>query len=880
MRRGRTRRGIASRMLLTTFIILVGAIAGLYVALPYVVQEFLPPWFARHGIRFSVDAVDHDILSTQLVLKGVHISRDRPLLTAREASVQADLKALLGGALRLKLLTLTGGELMVQKDPHGGWQVGGLALSASDTPLRTGIGRLEVRDFTVRYVGTWSEDLYLEKALLKDVHLDASGVPISFELDGVMGQGHVAATGRAWPTRDEPMVDAKLSLAQFPVESLGGAFAALGLPLRQGVLGADVRLRLVSAAGAGGRVADVEGEVQLSGVKGQTRQVLLRDGDLLWQGQGRIVLPVSGGPLAEQRLRGRVTAGHLAGELTLDARPGAGRPFQLQDASWEGRIAWGTAAEAVERLAVNGDAHVGRLAFADRTGRIIALEQVALWGVEQRSGEKLGVGRVQAQAAYGAGMAGGGGAASRVASLHPDTAEWHAGRLEAERLGLDDEGRIELASVDLEDVQLNPVGGARPGFVQHARLDRLEVNDGSLRASSVAFEGLKLEGRGPGREDAIEVDLGVLQDLSAPDPNRIQIGEARLSRVRTGLVRDPDGTWRGLLLPSPEEGAHLSLGLLRLAGTNRIEIVDFSLDPPYRVTLSPLDGWLANWDSLQPTDGGRFVVNTSVGEGGAIEASGHLGPTSGPLELALHAELSAVRLADLPKAVTAAIAGHTNTGRVAGQVDLDVGRDRWRALARLQLSALAATGSAARPALGFLTDERQGLRLDLRLAGRAHGQGLERLLAESFRRSAVTSIVDYYGSLGVTEAGAEAGLRKARLTLKPIGFVPGSASFDRDAASRLETLVDRMKHRPLTRVKVCALAVTKDFIRPSTEGGPTPVDLASKGKALAGLRDSFVRDHLTDRLGLSRIRLLPCEPAFHPSPEAEPRVELTLELVR
>ena len=57
-----TKGGAGTRLLTTIFYTVLAVLLVGYLALPYLVKQYLPSVFARHGLEFAVDSVKHDIL--------------------------------------------------------------------------------------------------------------------------------------------------------------------------------------------------------------------------------------------------------------------------------------------------------------------------------------------------------------------------------------------------------------------------------------------------------------------------------------------------------------------------------------------------------------------------------------------------------------------------------------------------------------------------------------------------------------------------------------------------------------------------------------------------------------------------------------------------
>jgi len=866
MTRGRPRRSGWGRGLGALLLLLLLLLVGAYVSLPFAIQRLLPDYLARRGILLSIDSVEHDLLAGELILHGVELERDGPALVAEQILLGLDLGGLARGKLALTGIELAGATLTVARGPGGAWRVAGLGLAEGrqGVPGVLALGRVELRDSVLRREG--GAELQLAQMALWDIPRRAAGGPLSFRLAGTAAAGQVSLEGQAWPWMDEPALEGRLKVSDMDLARFSNWARDRQLPLQEGTLEGDARLRVTAHRYGGGLVAELDGRIRLDRLAGEAgggRQ--LRGRGFGWQGQARLTVPGEG-PVTTWLL------GRLDAEaLTLQWPPaGSGEPatpIGMERLSWDGRLEWFSGPSAWDDLALDGDAEVARLSVGQGD---LVLERATLWGLKHSAGEPLSIGRVEA------------GGVHRGDKQAEEAAQWRARRLAGGEVRLGPGARLWALHVDMQDLRVNAADGHGVVVAKRVELQRLDYLEGKGRVASLAAEDVELAELG--RPGALTLGHALALDLILGPEGSVEVDEVRLRRLGASLVRDEAGAWALEGVDLVGSLPRVRLGVLDLGGASRLTVSDEHVVPPFRLEVASLEGRLAGWDSVVVAGGGRFSLRGDIGETGRIALSGRLGPAVGSARVALHGDFSGIDLSRLPSAVRPGISGN---GRLAGDVDLTLADRRWSLDADLRLGGLTteAGGQGLTPAVRFLSDERGSLRLALSVSGTEGGGNVPDALAGGVEGAFTEGVLGYYRSLGATPEAAERAAKLGELPLQPVRFVPGSGSFDRTAASFLEALADRMKHRPLTRVRVCAVAVHQDLARSAEGSGPSggaavdtdaASDRAWKGLALAGLRDGFVRDHLVKERGLGPNRLLACEPRFDEAREAGPRVELTL----
>ncbi len=872
MRRVRRRHPTGATWLGSGLALIAVLVASVYLSLPLLIQHLLPRWLDRQGVDLQVDAVEHDILGARVVLKGVRASHAVPVLSAEEIVLGLDLSRLLSAELRLDKADLLRGEVRVERKGDG-WRIAGLSLEQRHAAWARHLVRLDVADLVVRSDMPGLDGLRLESGYLERGSV-AAGEPVNIQVAGQLGEGSFLANGKAWPAPDAAALSGGITLQNAPLEKLLPRLPGTELTFQRLTADGEARVELLHSRRQGIR-AEVDGRLELRELHAEAAQGPLRAEGLVWTGVGELAMQA--GKLSSSSFQGRAEAERWEGRGAETGLPAI--PVLLEDGLWEGRIEWRSNGSPSASLSHVGDAELGRLMLAFGPAYVVDLEQVALWGLERRSGSALQLGRLQAGRVSGGKQPPDDGRLPGR-QLAPG---WRATGVAAGQMELDAGAVFRQRSIEAESLEWLKTPFERMARAGRARVESVQYANGRLSLQSLALHDLTLAGEDlSGGSQALRLEQALLLEVGLVPAKGLAVGESRLRGLRVAWTRDPQGESAAPVPGSPAlSWLPVTLGTVRLEGANHIEVHDHSSSPPYRLVLDDVQARLAGWHSHQPTDSGRFSLDTRVGESGSLSLDGRLGPLVGAAIVALHGEAERLPLRQLPPLIRAPFTGEEEAGVMAAWFDLDASAGQWSAYADLRLSGLETTG---RPVFDngrrLLQDERGQLRVELALDRRRDSDAGPSLMTAATTRGLSRAILDHYGSLGVADEAARAALQSGRLPLAPVTFRPGSSSFDRLTGSHLEAVADRLKRRPLTRLRVCAHATREDLQRTPGPGQsqPDPTLLAQKGLALAGLRDRYVREYLGRSLSQPEQRLLPCEPAFQVAPERGPRVELSVEV--
>ncbi len=879
MRRVRRTRSTGAKWFWSGMALVLFLIAGLYLSLPYLVQQLFPRWLESQGISLRMEEVQHDILAARVVLRGVSAGQEGSLLTAEEVVLALDLGGLFSADLRLDSLEFLRGEVAVRR-AEDRWWIAGLTLDRRLASWAGHVGRLAVVDVRVRSDVPGLGGLRIEQGNIQRGSVAAGGL-LNFRVAAELGDGRIAFSGEAWPVADDTALAGELTLQDLALERLLAGVLGPDVVLEEATADARVRVDVLIRPREAGIRGSVDGRLRVEELRAEISHRPSLGQGLVWRGEARFDME-----------QGRVSSASFQGRTEVErwempaGETDRGRtPLRLEDGGWEGRLEWSPRITTPAGMSLVGDVELGWLLLGYGEDRAVGLEQVFLWGVERGSGKALQVGRVQARRVVGGIRSGG----TPGLSMGLGSPRWRTAGLEMGLLELHEGSVLRQRFVEVTDLELLATAFDRAGGLGRARVEGLEYSDGQLSATSLALHDLELAANDlPEVDESLVLDQALFLDIAVVPSASLSVGESRLSGLRATAVRDAEGQWRLPVLGGPTRATgdlRVALGTFRLEGASRMVLVDPSSLPPYRLAMDELRVRLASWDSHRATDSGRFSLESRVGEGGRLTLNGRMGPLLGAAWIALHGEAIDLPLGLLPPGLLEPLGMSDQDGALAAWFDLRTTAGGWAAYADLQFSGLGlarARPSALDGGLRLLQDDRAELRLALELDGQADSALPRMVIERGAKRGIAAAILDYYGSLGVAPQGARSSLQTGRLSLAPVSFLAGSASFDREAASHLEAVADRLQHRPLTRLRVCAHAIPEDFQRATApeQMAPDPAVLKGKALALAGLRDRYVREHLTRRLGLPEKRLLPCAPAYQLASKGTPWVDLSLEVVR
>ena len=883
-------------------------LVGLHLAAPWLMRTQLQRALGAGQLSY-LGEVDLNLFSGLLAIDGLVLGPpQRPWLRLEEARLELDTGALLRGRLRVRRLDLARGYWRVRRRPDGGLDTGLPAApagqgQASVPPPRVDAARLA--RFRLIYedpaTGLPAQVIRLRSLSLEDLD-PAASTPASLHLRARWGAARLGFDGglRLAP---RPRLRGRLDLRQLPLRRV------LRLARRPLPLGGrlDARLDLRASPGAlrlAGRAAVGELAYRLARTSPQAAcDDAAACGRLRIDTLGLERLRLSLDPGDPGRPRLSAPSLSLSG---LHLQDGAYR-IDLDSAALQAldlhpdRAAWRVQGEALQArgLALSGEA--GDLAL-DR----LRLEAPALSLPREAdarpalSGGDLSLTGVRA---HQAGRALSLGRAAIQGAWRYQGGRWtQAGlRLDVQGLALDDPPRaltLEAGLARLDAGELDPARATARGGAQLTglrfqpqgaegeqlslaglSLEGLDWDGARLRLREAALDGLALR-RYPLRLARAELAAST---LSASD---WALGRLTLHDLRLGLSRDVDGHWQRPRLSAPAtSGAGAAdparprwrLAGLRLAGDNRVHLVDRHIQPPLDRELRIARLELGALDSGRPGQDTPLDLNLVLDRYSHLGLQARLRPFARPPAIEGHGTLSGLHL-PLVNGLVADQLGHRFVeGELSDRFKLRIARHRLHMRNHLELNDLEVDPIPGRkgPPLSLaaaLLEDRQGrITLDVPIDGDLsrpdfHVLGaLDPIIMKAVAGTAALAIQPLGSVILVGGLLADAALQ---VRFQPVGFQAGASRPRAGMEARLRALGKKLADRPKLRLRLCGVAVASD------RGGDKKDDAAAMLK-LAEQRAAWVRRVLLET-GVASGQLRACRPRIDDTADGRPRVEIRL----
>jgi|GEM_PF-6371705 len=811
------------------------------VLLPYGLQWGLTRWLVDRGAESAkVADVDFNPFTGRLVVEG--LSAERPQvgqLTFERVEARIDWWPLWKRRIHLQSLSLENSSFDLIVADDGALTVGPLvfppqAKKAESTKESWAFG---VEDIALKEIHVDYRGPFLERTLdVREFNTDAlvSWRPETlsrFKLQVALGEGFIRLEGQGRPFSKDRPLQTEVKIDAFALDWLAPLLQRRGFEGMAATLGGDVRVRFGLQEGLGGGPhLEIDGELQLNGIRGRSEALYLRDGSLAWQGllqwngEGRGDKPLVA-------LEGQA----VAGEVDLEFSSAKLR-WRQKELSVGGTLAHsGDPGFPGMKMEVEADAAGLRIDDLEREGRLLEAERIeipvlTMEGPDRISAEKLastGLKLLERSA-----PAKGAEDSSFIFSLR---------KLTAKGPRLDDLNRLAVSEISLDGLQ---------SLLVRRENGEMELN----RWLGKEKTGGETEGKEEqkGEKDkflfsAARVEVGeksrlVFEDRSvAPvfrhsfDPVSIKIDKldgGRPQQQSPIVIQARQGKYSSLELSGNIRPFADEVGM-SLAGTLKsLELPPFS---PYS----------------------RKFIGYRL-ESGQLNADLDWHLEKGQLNV--RSELLLAKLAVKP---------------VSGEEETD---EMTRRL-----------GMPLQSALSMLRDSDDNIELDLTVSGSPAdpsfqvGEVVMTVLVKAIKKG----VLSYYAPMGLSMlTGAAVPLGATfvagklfdlvtALRFEPLFFEPGEAKIEDDATDRLGKMAKLLKDRPGVRLVLCGKAAPPDFQEKGREKPSLSEEERARLLDLARKRSGAVKDYLIEQ-GIAADRLFICDPRIEQVKEARPRVEIAI----
>lgn len=493
-----------------------------------------------------------------------------------------------------------------------------------------------------------------------------------------------------------------------------------------------------------------------------------------------------------------------------------------------------------------------------------------------------------------------------------------AGDFTARGISLSDAavGRAQVAEITVAGLQIAP--------------DRA-LSLGSLSVTGIALNPAAQAQQEQEDETLLSVGSLMLEPFAMPAPDRLEIGQMRISDLAATLVRNADGLLNSAAvlgkadaMPSNDQpGAaentttqpfSVRIGGVTVDGKSHLRFHDHAVSPAVNVAAENISLKIGVIDRAHPDAQTPFTLAMDFRDFGAVTARGNIVPFAATPEGDVALQISTLELPVI-SAYTQRYLGYALTrGRLDAKVDATVAAGQLNADSELKLSKLkmdVADQDKAAPlqaqidlpinaALSLLRDSDDIIALSLPISGPLDnpqiglGQVINKALGKALKATVATTLTALFPVTGVLVVANLAGTPK--LKFNPVTFDPGQDGLADAQTGYLDQVAALLEARPAVELTFCGRVTGADreaLAGQVTEnaGKARPADTAQQAEpakaaepsvtdaALLSLGDrrvNRVKRYLVDQHAIAPARMFECKSAIEAGPDARPHVEVLM----
>lgn len=339
----------------------------------------------------------------------------------------------------------------------------------------------------------------------------------------------------------------------------------------------------------------------------------------------------------------------------------------------------------------------------------------------------------------------------------------------------------------------------------------------------------------------------------------------------------------------------IKINQVKLINAKEIKLVDESISPNYRKSVSLEKLILSNIDSDQPNQNSPFELLGKSDEYTQFSFSGMAKPFSDKTNLELKGKLTEFPLAPASSYVQKALGFEFETGELDTELDIKIVDSKISGNTNVKIRGfnLAAaenydqdsikeqTAMPLNMALGMLKDSDDNLELDIPMSGNTDSPSFGAssfftLVTQKAIKSAATSylmktFVPYANVVSLTISAGEFVLKTR---FEDLEYQPMQTVIDDNQTVYMEQFISLMKDKEKTQVKVCAVATNSDYV----SSGKQAVDEQSKTEFLKILsieRMNLFKAYVVEK-GIESSRVLLCAPKVDISEQSTPHIAISV----
>ena len=427
------------------------------------------------------------------------------------------------------------------------------------------------------------------------------------------------------------------------------------------------------------------------------------------------------------------------------------------------------------------------------------------------------------------------------------------------------------------------------------------------------------------QESLLSIGSLTLEPFAMPAPNRLEIGQIRISDLVATLVRNADGRLNSAVLlgkagamPSNDPSASVEntttepfsvrIGGVTLDGESHLRFGDHAVSPAVSVAAENISLKVGTIDRAQPDARTPFTLAMDFRDFGAVTARGNIVPFAASPEGNVALQISTLELPVISPYTQRYLGYALTRGRLDAKVDATVAAGQLNAESELKLRKLkmeVADQDKAAPlqaqidlpinaALSLLRDSGDVIALSLPVSGPldnpqiGFGQVINKALGKALKATVATTLTALFPVTGVLVVANLAGTPK--LKFNPVTFDPGQDALADAQAGYLDQVAALLQARPAVELTFCGrvtgadrealaaqLAEKGEKAKPAGDekaAEPSVTDAALL--ALGDRRVNRVKRYLVDAHSLEPARMFECKSAIDTGIDAQPHVEVLM----
>jgi outer membrane protein OmpA-like peptidoglycan-associated protein len=899
-------------------------------ALPMVIQRVAVAWLQANGAdRATIGDIDLNLFTGRLGVFDVAVEKagETPLRVWR-LTADVDLWRLIRKRFFIKSVWLYDADLVVKQQEDGSLAVGGIPLVSkpqAETQQQVdagapsfldrwgvGIDIFAIRNSTIRYQSSLLDELVdIKKLYALNVFSwePEQHAQVNFEI--YVNQHPFILESDTRVFKDTPDTSSTLQVADLDLSHYAPLAKQAGIDEIKGFLSLSMKFDAIYQADNTAHIT-VDSQINLSDFRLRQGDLLLEHENLSYQNSAKVKYPASPG---EQLAT-------TQGQLTIQDQTVAMADMHASysELKWNGAATMqsNASADAPPVVNVQGNLGVAGLQVKDTAAKLtladiknIAAKEISINAPDDVRVGELTVRGVNAllqndssnnltlpevalelgvlkQVQFNNKTQSASVANVELNALSAQTADKKLQLANVNTVSLEQAALSLQKSVSINHLTLQQVRALKPLVdedtdttdpVVQLSQTRLESIEFQFEPQSLQLQSVDLDGLNILMKRHSDSSLYAIEHLPAVEPTE-----------KSSLQQNPELAEEQSTTPLLVKVQQVKIG-----NNSTIRIVDQSVKPTFKTTVSPLNLTIENIDSTDPASRTSIDMNASVNSGNRITANGWLTPFADKRDAEIKLNIHALDLVMFSPYSAQAAGYQVRSGRINvtlnGNIDDDIVKLNTELVAqRLNLDA---TSDAAREqsaqtlgigmpidaALALMKDKKGNITIEVPVSGNledpnfAIGPAFRKAMLQAVKKGSVTYaayVLQPYGSILI---GAKLLGKATALRLESVRFDAGEAKLNQRAKNYLKKIAGLMNDRPGINITLCGTATGSDRKELSNRNVN---QMEQALRSLAEQRGDEVKKHLIDQFGIAADRFFDCQPRVTSDESAQPEVRLGL----